>query len=334
MTSSATIVRRRTLAALVALVALALGGALPAPAGAQASTQRGVAQFEGRRYADARGTLSAAFNANGRDARAAYYLGRIALVEGDGEAGATWLERAVKLDGGRSAYHHWLGRAYSRQAVRASRMTQARLAGKIRGSFEKAVALDPDNVDARSDLLSYYVIAPGFMGGSREKARQQAAEIRRRNPLRGRIAFAAVAEDARDMAGAEREMIAATTEHPDSTIGWYTLGGFYTRTGQWDRATAVFERLAKRSGEGAALYHIGRTASMSGRNLDRGVEALRGYLARTPGDTDPSLASAHYRLGIVYEKQGKRDLARAEYQATLRLDPRQAEAREALGRLR
>jgi tetratricopeptide (TPR) repeat protein len=317
---------RRLLLALLLAFPLSLGSQeAPADAGARL--------FDAKRYDEARASLEAAVRADPRDARAAFYLGRIALVEGNGEKGAEWLERAIKLDGARSAYHHWLGRAYSRQALRAGKLKQARLAGRIRESFQRAVALDPDNLDARFDLLQYYVIAPGFMGGSTSKAREQAAEIRRRNAFRGHLAYGAIAADGKDDAGAERELAAAVAQFPDSAAGVYALGAHYARLKQWDKAFDLFEHRARERKDGPSLYYIGRLAALSGERLDRGVEALRAYLARRPGDTDPSLASAHYRLGLIYERQEKRDLARQEFATTVQLDPRQTEAKEALKRV-
>ena len=311
---------------------LALVVALPGSLGAQAAADP-VALFEARRYPEARAAFEAAAKANGRDARAAYYLGRIALVDGNAGRAQQWLERAVQLDAGRATYHHWLGRAYSREALRAGKLRQMALAGKIRDEFRRAVALDPNDLEARFDLLQYYVVAPGFMGGSEGKAREQAAEIRRRNPFRGHLAYGAIAEDAKDAAGAEREYVAAVREFPDSLAGSYALGTHYARRQQWDRAFDVFERLVHERKEGAAEYFVGRVASLSGQRLDRGAEALRSYLRRRPGDSDPSLASAHYRLGLVYEKQGKRDLAKQEFVTTVQLDPKQTEARDGLKRV-
>lgn len=297
------------------------------------TTADGAALFESRRYPEARAAFEAAAAANGSDARAAYYLGRIALVDGDAGKGQRWLERAVKLDGGNAAYHHWLGRAYSREALRAGRLRQMSLAGKIRDEFQRAVALDPTDVDARFDLLQYYVVAPGIMGGNKGKAREQAAEIRRLNPFRGHLAYGAIAENAKDHAAAEREYAAAVSEFPDSLVGSYTLGAHYGRLKQWDRAFDVFERMVRERKDGASEYYIGRIASLSGERLDRGAEALRSYLTRRPKDTDPSLASAHFRLGLIYEKQGKRDLARQEFATTVELDPKQTDAKAALKRV-
>lgn len=318
----------------VILRLLAVATALPISLGAQAASPDPAALFEARRYAEAREAFEHGIRANPADGRAAYYLGRIALVDGNAGKAQEWLERAVKLDGRNAAYHHWLGRAYSREALRAGKLRQMKLAGRIRDEFKQAVALDPNHLEARFDLLQYYVVAPGIMGGSEGKAREQAAEIRRRNAFRGHLAYGAIAEDAKDNAAAEREYAAAVAEYPDSLIGFYTLGAFYTRRKQYDRAFDLCERLVRERQDPVAQYYLGRIASISGEQLDRGAEALRGYLAHRPKDTDPSLASAHYRLGMIYEKQGKRDLAKQEYATTVQLDPKQSEAKDALKRLR
>jgi len=318
----------------VAALALGLLALLrPLPLGAQPSPDP-VSLFEARRYPEARAAFESAFRASPGDARAAYYLGRLALIDGDAGRGEQWLERAVKLDDRNGDYHHWLGRAYSREALRAGKLRQMRLAGRIRDEFKRAVALDPDDVDARFDLLQYYVVAPGIMGGSEQRGREQAAEIRRRNPFRGYLAYGAIAEHARDDHAAEREYAAAVAAFPDSLAGSYALGSHYARRAQWDRAFDLFERVARERGDPVALYYVGRVASLSGQRLDRGAEALRAYLAYRPKDTDPSLASAHYRLGTIYEKQGRRDLARQEYATTVRLDPGQKDAREGLERVK
>jgi len=218
---------------------------------------------------------------------------------------------------------------------RANRFKQVLLAKKIRGAFETAVALDPDNVRARRDLLQYYVIAPGIAGGSVDKARAQAREIGARNPMLGHLAAGWIAEAGKDHAAAEREYRSAIDAYPDSAAAYLALGALHQRTREYDRAFEVYERLlAARPDEAAAYYQIGRTASQAGTRLEHGESALRTYLTKKPGEGDAPLASAHYRLGMIYERQERLDLARASYDAALRLDPRQADARAALARLK
>jgi tetratricopeptide (TPR) repeat protein len=113
------------------------------------------------------------------------------------------------------------------------------------------------------------------------------------------------------------------------------LGDLYRRTRQYDRAFATFERMARAlPDEAAPLYLTGRTSAVSGERLEEGAQALRRYIAAPRRPADPPLASAHFRLATIYEKQGRRDLARQAYEAALRLDPEQKEAREALARVR
>jgi len=179
------------------------------------------------------------------------------------------------------------------------------------------------------------VIAPSVMGGSVAKARAQAREIATRSAFRGRIANGVIAEREKDRAGAEREYAAAVAAAPDSAIGYTVLGDLYRRTGQYDKAFATFGRMRRAlPNEASALYLIGRTSAVSGQRLEEGEQALKAYIAARRAPSDPPLASAHFRLATIYEKQKRRDLARQEYEATLRLDPEQGEAKAGLKRVR
>ena len=82
-----------------------------------------------------------------------------------------------------------------------------------------------------------------------------------------------------------------------------------------------------------ALYHLGRIASLADTNLVRGEEALKQYLAYTPKENEPTLASAHTFLGAVYEKEGKKAEAKQSYETALKLNPTLKQAAEGLKRV-
>lgn len=269
------------------------------------------------------------------NAAAAFYLGRIYLSEGSNDQSVAWLERAVRADPRNSKYHNALGQAYASQARTANRLRQAMLAGKIKDQFATAVSLDPDNIEARMGLMQFYLIAPGIMGGSVDRARDQAAEIRKRNPLEGLIAAAIILEKENDRDKAQTEYESAVREFPDSTRGYYQLAAFYRKTQQYDKAFALLDELqARHPNQIETLYHIGSTGAQSGRNLDRSAEALRTYLSKPWLPPRPTPVSAHFRLGQIYEKQGDRVRARKEYQTVLELDPNYMGAKEALAALK
>ncbi|HEX9940516.1 MAG TPA: tetratricopeptide repeat protein [Thermoanaerobaculia bacterium] len=307
----------------------------PAAAGAANDVLApGVHLFESRRYEEARKFFEPYAARNPRDAEAAYYLGKTWFFLRQYERAAEWLEKAAALAPGRSEHHLWLARAYGRAAQQASLFKQPGLAKKAKAAWDKALAADPNNLDARSDLIQYYLQAPGFMGGSVEKAREQAAEIKKRDAVRGAVAYATIALDQKDAAGAERELKEAVQKAPADPRPRLTLGALYQSQEKWDAAFETFEGLLKaKPDDWDALYQIGRTGALSGRRLDRAEECLKRYLGHTPGPDSAPLANAHFRLGMVYEKKGNKAAARAEYQTALKLDPSLKEAKEALGKL-
>jgi tetratricopeptide (TPR) repeat protein len=70
----------------------------------------------------------------------------------------------------------WLGRAWGRRAE-ANKAFALVWARRAKNAFEKAVGLDPKNVDALDDLFEFYLDAPGIVGGGVEKAEAVARQI-------------------------------------------------------------------------------------------------------------------------------------------------------------
>ena len=316
----------------VSLVALCLTP-LAGSAQSAAPAERARELFEARRYDEARAVLSPA--AETGDPPVAYYLGRIALVDGNAVEAVRWLERAVGGDQGLADYRVWLARAYAREALDAGLGRRMSLARHMKSTLERAIEIDPENIDARLELLRFYLVAPGFMGGSSRKAREQADAVARTNPLRGRIAIGAIAEGEDHDADAEREYRNAIASNPDSAAGYYALGAFYQRTKQFEKAFATYDELLRVAPtETEVHYQLGRTGALSGTRLEDAERSLRMFLQRLPDGSGSSLASAHLRLAEVYEREKRLDLARREYEIALGLDPRRKEARSGFKRLR
>jgi tetratricopeptide (TPR) repeat protein len=296
------------------------------------SVEQGVQLFNVRKYPDARAIL---LPYGERDANAAYYLGRIEMENDDAGKAAEWFERAVKMNPKSAVYYDWLGRAYGMQAQRASAFRLPFLARKTKNAWETALVIDPDNLDVRDDLIIFYTRAPGFVGGSKEKARDMALEIKKRNAYRGSIAAANLCAADKDTLCVERELTGMVTTYPDSPAVYSALAAFYANQRQFDKSFAVSEeRLKSRPDESTTLYQIGRTASIAGENLDRGEQAFKTLLANPTPGRGPAPASVHFRLGMIYEKKGAKDLAREEYRATLMLQPSHQEAKKALSALK
>jgi tetratricopeptide (TPR) repeat protein len=311
-----------------ALFALAL---LAVPIRGQ-SVEQGIQLFSASKFAEARVAL---LPYGERDASAAYYLGRIELEGNDADKAVEWFERAVRMNPKSSLYYDWLGRAYGTQAQHANRFRQPFLARKTKNAWETALALDPDNLDVRDDLIIFYTRVPGFLGGNKEKAREMALEIKKRNPYRGAVAATNLCAAENDTLCVERGLQEMLTTYRDSAGVYAGLAVFYANQKQFDKAFAVLDkRLRMKPDELRTLYQLGRTAALSGQNLDRGEQALKMLLASPTPESGPSPAGLHYRLGQIYEKKGAKDLAREEYRAALQLNPKHQDAKKALAGLK
>jgi tetratricopeptide (TPR) repeat protein len=156
------------------------------------------------------------------------------------------LERAEKAAPGEAAVQHWLGRAWGRRAETANVFQAPGFAVKARKAFERAVELDPGRVEAVSDLLEYFVEAPGFLGGGVEKAEALAeSHLRKRNPAQYHFALAQIARKRKQDGVAERALRRAAELEPGSSGRLADLGRFLGERGRMEEAEAVFAKAAK-----------------------------------------------------------------------------------------
>jgi tetratricopeptide (TPR) repeat protein len=246
------------------------------------------------------------------------------------------LEKCVAAEPNNSKFHQWLGRALGLQAAQSGIVSGALSVRRVKAELEKAIELDPLNLEARQDLAVMYRAAPGFLGGSNAKAAEQIAFIRRHDPalasqLEGDFLFADKKWDA-----ALRVYEESAKLHPRPMIH-VRISLVYQNKKDWTQAFAALDRaLALDPNFPFALYQVGRSAALSGFELDRGEKCLRTYIAMPVREDleNPSLSAAHSRLGNILEGKGDRAGARSEYETALAIDPKQKLAREALAKLK
>src|SRR5439155_24492513 len=197
-------------------------------------------------------------------------------------------------------------------------------ARRVKREFERAVELDVTLIAPREGLVTFYSVAPGIMGGSMDKAREQANEILKLNPLRGHWQLAQLAERQKDTVAAEHEYKTAVSAAPDSAAGYYQLANYYRRLRRWDDARSTYEHLmATMPSEVTAHLGWGAVAVLSGKDLERAEREIKLYLANLPADAaTANVSGAHYRLGQIYEKSGRKEPARTEYNEAIKANPR------------
>lgn len=297
--------------------------------------ERAMALLDARRTAEARDLLAPCSEKEPADPITAVALARVRLAFADEKGAVRLLERALQKHPRQADLALWLGRAYGQRAIRAPVFEQPSLATRVRKSFELAVELDPENLEARSGLLEYLIRAPKVLGGSPEKAREQAREIEKRDPLKGLHALGRIAEHEKRWVDADQIYAKAIEEFPRASEPVIWRAALAAHLKNWEKAFELLEaRVSASPRDLRACYEVGRIAAISGQRLDRGEECLKEYLAGEPGADEPHPADAHLHLAEIYRRKKDRSRARQQYEEALRLDPSLTEARLGLARLR
>lgn len=256
---------------------------------------------------------------NPKDAEAQNLLCRAHFQIEQWDAAISACERAATLDPRSSLYQLWLGRAYGEKADRAGFMKAAKLAGKVRESFEHAVQLDPSNWEARTDLAEFYLEAPAMIGGGKDKALAQADALMKLKPAMGHWVQGRVAEKNKDSAGAEREFQAAITSSNGGAHARLNLALFYLHAKRLDEMEQALLAMETSPLDRPESLTDGASILMrTGRNLPFAERLARKYLQGPLVEDEPSF-KAHTLLGELLEKQGDKKAAADEYQKALAL---------------
>jgi tetratricopeptide (TPR) repeat protein len=361
-------------------------------------------------WRDAEEELKEIIGRDGNSARAHYLLALIYLRELDMGRRLHWDEaedhvrKAVDLDGDDPENLMLLGHITGIKARDGSKLSAFGRAKTSKGSYEKAVEIDPDNIEARKWLINFHLNAPGFAGGDKDEARTQAEELVKIDPAEGRYAMADIYEFLeKDIQKAEREYAKAIRENPGESRPYYEYAdhlarrGRYDRAeslmtvlsglepssssplfriaryresaGRWDEAVSSLEKLSETDSTRSralmslgfiyqrremweealpyfelafgeypdnyhALYQAGMTRLMGRLDLEPAAAAFREYIDARTREYWPSEADAWWRLAMVYEEQGDRNMALKACREARKADPKHEQAGELLKKLK
>jgi len=326
---------------------------------------------ENSHFRRARPLVEQRLKMNPNDARANYLLARINEAFGDRDRAVALLEKAVALDARNAGYHALLGELYGRQAQSASVFRQLGLARKCKRSIETAVSLDPAHLEANICLMMYLSEAPRIIGGDKKRAAGIPDELAKREPVKGWLARAYFAEEKGEKDRAENYYRQAVESGPQSFLAHTRYAGalierkppkleFAEKHSQAAKQLnpqhvlphiqlavtyAMGERwveLEKALNESASMipdnlqpyYSAARVLVDSGKELERAEAYLRRYIAQAPEGGATPHAQAHWTLGLLYEKLGRKSDALAELQKSVALQSDFEPARKDLKRLR
>jgi tetratricopeptide (TPR) repeat protein len=232
-----------------------------------------------------------------KDAAVFELMGRDYYMLAEYKKATEVLEKALAANPGSSECALWLGRAYGRRAETSNPISAPGQASKARQFFEKAVQLDPRNLDALADLLDYYLEAPGFLGGGFDKAQATAAQIAGISQAEGYAAQAKLAEHHKQFSSAEEQLHRAIEAAPLQIGKLIELAKLLAKQGRFqesDQTVARAEKIAPNSPR--LLFATADLYIKSGRHLDVARTMLERYLACQLTPDDPPRSDAEKLL--------------------------------------
>ncbi len=298
--------------------------------------EEGKRLFDERKFEEAKEVLLKVIDREPENPEANFILCKVFLILDDHDNSLKYGKKAVELAGSESEYHLWLGRAHGMQAQKGSKLKAIFRAKRAKGEFEKAVELDSTSMEARLSLMEYLISAPGIAGGDKKEALAQVEVVEKMDSLYGAYARGVWWHVEKDFDKAEAYLRKAA-ELDTTSNHWitYRVGILFQEQEKYHQAAEVFEGLYnKYPDEPGALYQIGRTYVLAKDSLEKAERCFKQYLQMEPKKGDPDWAAAHWRLGMVYDLQGKTDLAIAELEEAVRLAPKKKDYQKTLKEVR
>jgi len=219
---------------------------------------------------------------------------------GDFKNAVEAFEKAVRLDPSSSRLENWLGRSWGRRAETSNPLMAPGYASKARQHFERSVALNPRDQEAVNDLFSYYLEAPGFLGGGMDKAAALAEKIKTNDPAEYYFALAQLAEHRKQYDYAEAHLRRAVDIAPKQVGRVLDLAKFLARRGKYSEAENTFQLASKVAPQNKEiLFARAATYVETGRNLDEAKKLLVQYINSPLTADDPPRDEARKLLQRV-----------------------------------
>ena len=217
-----------------------------------------------------------------------YYFSAPSFLGGDKSKAADFADRIAAVDAARG----WMARA-------ALAREQKDAAAELESS-RRAVAADPGNFDAQSELAQFYLDHP-------------------------QPDFAALEACA-------CKLLELDSGRPD---GWRVLAALHVASHCWTELDEVLERSAKFNHEDLTPYYSAAAALLQeGERLSAARAYLEKYLSQPAEGSEPSHAMARWQLATLLEREQHPDEAVAQLNLALQEDPGLEAAKKDLKRLR
>lgn len=279
--------------------------------------QQAINTFDNEEFERAKAQFAEHLKLNAQDAVALQYLAKIALKEQQFDAAEDYIDQALKLAADRADIHFDAAVIMAAQAQDSSIFSAPGYAKKSLQGFKLAAQLAPSNLQYRQGLMTFYLAAPGIVGGDDELALVEAKAIEKIDPVAGVLALIDVYRNTDQTKALKQLFQDAEQSFPDNAAILFKRGMYNQGEELFELAVNDFKQIQTIAPQDSddviafsALYQIGRSSVLSESNFKQGITALESFIKSAP--VHQRLASkswARYRLGLLYHELGDKKRA-------------------------
>ncbi len=273
--------------------------------------QSAITAFNDMQYVKAKPLFEAVVNDAAVKNDALYYLGRIAIQEGDADKAKDYLDQSVGIEPNTSDEYYWMAVVYGELARKANIFKQASYASSVHKYYQLAVDVDPKNIAARRGLFLFYVIAPGIMGGGIDKAEKALSDIRKLSSVDADIEqldwYGRKEESEKQLAQAK--FLIAT--YPNSAEALFKAAHAFRNQQKLDSAITGFELASKlpitpqnRMFVETSIFQFGETCQWASVRTEDAITSVEKYIALKTEVKGTELNWPRWILAKLYHQKG------------------------------
>ncbi len=154
----------------------------------QTNFEKAVKLFNQEKYALAKPLFENELKDSPYHVKIIEHLGDISIHLNNLEKAISYYRMLIKLKPDEANFYYKYGGALGLKSQAGGKWVAIRLIGDMKDSFEKAISLKSNHLEARWALIEYYLQVPGLFGGSEKKAQNYANQLMKFSPVDGYLA--------------------------------------------------------------------------------------------------------------------------------------------------
>ena len=203
--------------------------------------------FKEEKYDQAQSIFESILKTTPHDLKTIEYLGDIAGKNKSWDTAIGFYKKLKQLKPSEANYYYKYGGVLGMKAMQVNRFKALGMIDEIKGSFEKAIILNPKHIEARWALIELYLQLPGIIGGSESKAIKYSSELLRLSPVDGYLSRAHIEEYFKRFNAAEQQYKKAILAGGSKT-SYQKLANLYkNKMRDPEKAKAILETYNKKN---------------------------------------------------------------------------------------